>query len=248
MRYLPHTDEDRQAMLKSIGADTVEDLYCDVPDKALLSEPVDLPTYAGEMDVEKTFSNFATKNLSPGCAPTFLGAGAYRHHVPSSVDYMIQRGEFLTAYTPYQPEVSQGTLQYLYEFQTQVAMLTGMEVSNASMYDGATATAEAVLMAGRATRRNRAVLAGGLHPHYFDVTKTSAKFLDIELVHPDSDPTHPAKPESVIDLIDDQTSCVVVQTPDVFGRIIDLRPIAEAAHEKGALLVAVTTEVVSLGL
>ncbi|MCW8914908.1 MAG: aminomethyl-transferring glycine dehydrogenase subunit GcvPA [Magnetovibrio sp.] len=248
MRYLPHTPEDRQAMLKSIGAKAVEDMYCDVPSQALLENPVDLPSYIGEMEVEKTFTDFATKNLAPSCAPTFLGAGAYRHHVPSTVDYMVQRGEFLTAYTPYQPEVSQGTLQYLYEFQTQVALMTGMEVSNASMYDGATSTAEAVMMACRATRKNRAVLAGGLHPHYFDVTATSAHSLDIELVHPDSDPTRPAEPASVNDLIDDKTACVVVQTPDVFGRIIDLRPIAEAAHAKGALLVAVTTEIISLGL
>lgn len=248
MRYLPHTDDDRKDMLDAIGASAVEDMYCDVPQQALLANPVDLPTFAGEMDVERSFVALAAKNLSPSSAPSFLGAGAYRHHVPATVDYMVQRGEFLTAYTPYQPEVSQGTLQYLYEFQTQVALMTGMEVANASMYDGATSTAEAVLMAGRATRRNRAVLAGGLHPHYFDVTKTSAHFLNIELVQPDSDPTRPADPSSVIDLIDDQTSCVVVQSPDMFGRIIDLKPIAEAAHAKGALLVAVTTEVISLGL
>jgi len=248
MRYLPHTEDDRQQMLSAIGAETVEDLFCDVPKEALLSDPVDLPAHAGEMEVEKTLTDMAIKNLSPSCTPSFLGAGAYRHHVPATVDYLIQRGEFLTAYTPYQPEVSQGTLQYLYEFQTQVALMTGMEVANASMYDGATATAEAVLMACRATRKYRAVLAGGLHPHYFDVTQTSAKSLDIELVHPDSDPTRAAAPESVTDLIDDQTACVVVQSPDVFGRIIDLRPIAEAAHEKGVLVVAVTTEIVSLGL
>ncbi len=248
MRYLPHTENDRRAMLAAIDAERVEDMYCDVPKAALLSQPVDLPGHAGEMEVEQTIAAMAAKNLSPSSAPCFLGAGAYRHHVPASVDYLIQRGEFLTAYTPYQPEVSQGTLQYLYEFQTQVALMTGMEVANASMYDGATATAEAVMMACRATRKNRAVLAGGIHPHYFDVTKTSAHSLNIELVHPDSDPTRPADPASVTDLIDEQTSCVVVQSPDMFGRIIDLAPIAEAAHAKGALLVAVTTEVVSLGL
>jgi len=248
MRYLPHTEKDRKAMLEAIGASTVEDMFCDVPAQALLDEPVDLPSFVGEMEVERTFADFAAKNLSPSSAPSFLGAGAYRHHVPATVDYLVQRGEFLTAYTPYQPEVSQGTLQYLYEFQTQVALMTGMEVANASMYDGATATAEAVMMAVRATRRHRAVLAGGLHPHYFDVTKTSAHSLNIDLVHPDSDPTRPADPASVIDLIDEQTACVVVQSPDMFGRVIDLRPIAEAAHARGALVVAVTTEVVSLGL
>lgn len=248
MRYLPLTPKDRQAMLTALDADKVEDLYVDVPAEAMLAGPVDLPAHAGELEVEGIFKSLAAKNLSPARAPCFLGGGAYRHHVPAAVDHLVQRGEFLTAYTPYQPEVSQGTLQYLYEFQTQVALLTGMEVANASMYDGATACAEAVLMAGRATRRNRAVLAGGLHPHYFDVTKTSAHFLGLELAHPDSDPTRAADPASVIDLIDEKTSCVVVQTPDMFGRVINLRPIAEAAHEKGALLVAVTTEVLSWGL
>ena len=248
MRYLPHTQSDRDEMLAAIGAKSAEDMYCDVPKKALLDKPVDLPTHKGEMEVEKIFAALAAKNLSPSSAPCFLGAGAYRHHVPSTVDYMVQRGEFLTAYTPYQPEVSQGTLQYLFEFQTQVALLTGMEVANASMYDGATACAEAVLMASRVTRKNRAVLAGGLHPHYRDVTGTSAHSLNIELVGPDSDPSRAAAPASVIDLIDDNTACVVVQSPDLFGRVIDLKPIAEAAHAKGALMVAVVTEVVSLGL
>ena len=248
MRYLPLTDEDRSQMLAAIGASSTQDLYQDVPDKALLKAPIDLPFHGGEMDVEKTISDLAAKNLSPSSAPCFLGAGAYRHHVPATVDYLIQRGEFLTAYTPYQPEVSQGTLQYLYEFQTQVALLTGMDVANASMYDGATACAEAVLMASRATRKKRAVLAGGLHPHYVSVTATSAQHLGIELVAPDADPTHAALASSVTDLIDEQTSCVVVQSPDLFGRIVDLQPIAEAAHAVGALLIAVTTEVISLGL
>lgn len=248
MRYLPLTDDNRAEMLEAIGAKSAEDMYCDVPVEALLKAPIDLPMHAGEMDVEKTISALAAKNLSPSSHPSFLGAGAYRHHVPATVDYLIQRGEFLTAYTPYQPEVSQGTLQYLYEFQTQVALLTGMDVANASMYDGATACAEAVLMASRVTRKHRAVLAGGLHPHYRDVTTNSTRLLDIELVGPDSDPCRAALASSVIDLIDDKTSCVVVQSPDLFGRIIDLEPIAEAAHAKGALLIAVTTEVISLGL
>ncbi|MBF0248587.1 MAG: aminomethyl-transferring glycine dehydrogenase subunit GcvPA [Alphaproteobacteria bacterium] len=248
MRYLPLTDVDRAKMRAVIGIETDADLYADVPRSALLSQPVDLPGPQGEMEVERAIAALAAKNLSSAKAPSFLGAGAYRHHIPATVDAMIQRGEFLTAYTPYQPEISQGTLQMLFEFQTQVAMLTGMEVANASMYDGATACAEAVLMAGRVTRRHRAVLAGGLHPHYRDVTATSAHFIGFDLVGPDSDPSHPAFAASVIDLIDDNTACVVVQTPDVFGRIIDLRPIAEAAHARGALLVAVTTEILSLGL
>ena len=248
MRYLPLTDADRAEMFSAIGAKSAVDMYCDVPAQALLADPVDLPSHKNEMEVETFFAGLAAKNVSPAAVPSFLGAGAYRHHIPATVDHMIQRGEFLTAYTPYQPEVSQGTLQYLYEFQTQVALLTGMEVANASMYDGATSCSEAVLMATRVTRKHRAVLAGGLHPHYRDVTATSAHSLNIELVGPDADPGRAADPASVIDLIDDTTSCVVVQSPDLFGRIIDLKPIAEAAHAKGALLVAVTTEVISLGL
>ena len=247
MRYLPLTNDDREEMLSSIGVADMDGLFADVPDKALLKALVDLPPHMGEMEVEKIMGAMAAKNLSPSTSPCFLGGGAYRHHIPATVDYMIQRGEFLTAYTPYQPEVSQGTLQVLFEFQTQVSMLTGMEVANASMYDGATSTAEAVMMANRVTRRSRAVLAGGLHPHYLEVTKTHAKFLDFEVVSPtpkvDGNDT-----DELISLIDDKTSCVVVQTPDVFGNLHDLTKIAEAAHEKGALLVAVNTEIISLGL
>ena len=245
MRYLPLTDTDRTIMLAAIGAASIDDLYVDVPASAVLKTPLDLPDHMGEMAVERAFQAMASKNLSPGAVPSFLGAGAYRHHIPSSADYLIQRGEFLTAYTPYQPEVSQGTLQMLFEFQTQVALLTGMDVANASMYDGSTATAEAVMMANRVTRRNRAVLSGALHPHYRDVTETHARFLGFEVVGGE---TTPDKAEDLIPLITDETSCVVVQTPDVFGRVIDLRPIAKAAEENGALLIAVTTEAVSFGL
>lgn len=245
MRYLPLTEADRAAMLDTIGVASTDDLYCDVPDAARLDGLIDLPAHAGEQVVERTIKAMAAKNLSPSEVPSFLGAGAYRHHVPASVDYLIQRGEYLTAYTPYQPEVSQGTLQVLFEFQTQVAMLTGMEVANASMYDGATSTAEAMLMAARITRKRKAVMSGGVHPHYREVTQTHAKFLDDEIVVGDAGPEGE---EDLISLIDDKTACVIVQSPDVYGRIRDLRPIAEAAHAKGALLVAVTTEIISLGL
>ncbi len=247
MRYLPLTEGNRQEMLAAIGANSVDDLYCDVPESARLSQPLDLPNHQGEFDVERTVQAMADKNLSPAQAPSFLGGGAYRHHVPAAVDYLIQRGEFLTAYTPYQPEVSQGTLQYLFEFQTQVAMLTGMDVANASMYDGATATAEAVMMANRATRRKKAVICGGLHPHYRAVIDTHARFLNFEVTGTKAAPSG-IDNEALMASIDDQTSCLVVQNPDVFGNLRDLSPLAEACHEKGALLIAVVTEVVSLGL
>ena len=159
MRYLPLTPDDRSAMLAAIGARSIDDLFVDVPKAAHRDGFVDLPRVAGELEVERTLGAMAAKNASAGSVPFFCGAGAYKHHVPATVDHVIQRSEFLTSYTPYQPEIAQGTLQYLYEFQTQVANLTGMPVANASLYDGSTAMAEGVLMATRVTRRNKAVIS-----------------------------------------------------------------------------------------
>src|SRR5436305_8760316 len=167
MRYLPLTPDDRAAMLAKIGAPSVDALFRDVPQSAVVGRGAfDLPDTQGELEVERALSRMAARNVAAGSVPFFCGAGAYRHHIPAAVDHLIQRSEFLTSYTPYQPEIAQGTLQYLFEFQTQVALLTGMEVANASLYDGSTATAEAVLMAQRVTRRPKAVLSGGLHPQY----------------------------------------------------------------------------------
>ncbi|WP_297024005.1 aminomethyl-transferring glycine dehydrogenase subunit GcvPA, partial [Thalassospira sp.] len=247
MRYLPLTRADRAAMLDTIGASSVDELYGDVPEGALLDAPVDLPSHLGEMQVERDMLALAGKNMGASSVPSFLGAGAYRHHVPATVDYVIQRGEFLTAYTPYQPEIAQGTLQYLFEFQTQVASITGMDVANASMWDGATSCAEAVLMACRATRRKKAVLSGGLHPHYREVTETYCQYSDTEVAGRDGHPEHQATAEELNDLIDDQTACVVVQYPDVFGRIQDHTQLADLCHAKGALLVVVFTEAVAFG-
>jgi glycine dehydrogenase subunit 1 len=244
MRYLPHTEADRRAMLQAIGAPSVESLFRDVPEAMRLKAAVDLPAHQGEQEVERAIAGFAARNIGTSAAPSFLGAGAYRHHVPAAVDHLIQRGEFLTSYTPYQPEVSQGTLQYLFEFQTQVALLTGMEVANASMYDGASAAAEAVVMANRVTRRARAVVSGNLHPHYREVIATGARALGFAV---DFAPPDPEGREDLARRIDDKTSCVVVQNPGFFGQVRDLSRLAEAAHAKGALLIAVVTEVVSLG-
>jgi len=245
MRYLPLTETDRSEMLGVIGAKSVDELFRDVPERARLAGLVDLPRRQGEMEVDRALSKMAARNVSAGSVPFFVGAGAYRHHVPASVDHLIQRSEFLTSYTPYQPEITQGTLQYLFEFQTQVAMITGMDVANASMYDGSTGCGEAVLMAHRVTKRKKAVLSGTLHPQYAEVVKNLSDFADYELDV--MQPALPGRPEDIAAHIADDTSCVVVQSPGFFGELVDLRPIAEAAHAKGALLIAVVPEIVSLG-
>ncbi len=245
MRYLPLSDADREAMFARIGVEGIDDLFADVPKAAWREGLADLPLAKSELEVERLLSRMAGKNVSAGSVPFFVGAGAYRHHVPATVDHLIQRSEFLTSYTPYQPEVTQGTLQVLFEFQTQVAELTGMEVANASMYDGSTGTGEAVLMAHRLTRREKAVLAGNLHPQYRAVVENLAHMGGHEVV---ALPPVPVGEDGVLSVIDDTTSCVVVQTPDVFGHLVDLGPIAEKAHAHGALLIAVFTEAVSLGL
>src|SRR6478609_1305122 len=242
MRYLPHSEHERAEMLATIGAATAADLFSRVPPSALLSEPVDLPSHSPEFLVEAHMKALAGRNHAAGDGPFFIGAGAYRHHVPASVDHLIQRSEWLTAYTPYQPEVSQGTLQMLFEFQTQVAHLTGMDVANASMYDGSTATAEAVLMARRLTRKDKIILSGGLHPHYRDVVHT---YLDNseDLIRLSASPEGQG---DILDRIDDDTAAIVIQTPDFFGHLRDVEKAAEAVHAKGGLLIVVVTEVVSL--
>ncbi|HEX7856601.1 MAG TPA: aminomethyl-transferring glycine dehydrogenase subunit GcvPA [Sphingobium sp.] len=248
MRYLPLSDADRQEMLAVIGAPSVEALFSDVPGAALLDGPVPgLPAHASEMAVQRHMAKLAGQNMAAGSVPFFLGAGAYKHHIPSSVDHLIQRGEFLTAYTPYQPEIAQGTLQVLFEFQTQVARLYGMDVANASMYDGSTACWEAIGMARRVTKRGKALLSSGLHPHYVSVADTMAKFTGDALVHQAPSLAAATDTDALIATIDRDTSCVVVQYPDILGRITDLAPIAEAAHAAGALLIAVVTEPLALG-
>jgi glycine dehydrogenase subunit 1 len=249
MRYLPLSDADRSAMLAVIGAGSVEELFRDVPEAARLKDGIQgLPNHASELSVERQLTAMARKNLVAGEAPFFLGCGAYRHHVPASVDHIIQRGEFLTSYTPYQPEIAQGTLQVLFEFQTQVARLYGCEVANASMYDGSTACWEAIGMARRITRRSKAILSSGLHPHYVSVANTMARFTGDKLDTALPELGAATDAERLIARIDGETSAVVVQYPDILGRIADLSPIAEAAHAVGALLIAVVTEPVALGL
>ena len=251
MRYLPLTQPDREAMLAVIGAADIDALFVDVPVSARLSGPIaGLPMHAPEQTVERTLGAMAAKNMSAGTVPFFVGGGAYKHHVPATVDHIIQRGEFLTAYTPYQPEIAQGTLQVLFEFQTQVARLLGMDVANASMYDGSTAMTEAVFMARRVTRRAKALVSAGVHPHYVNVLKTLTQFTD-DVVEAGEPVLTVGKPgddlAALIAGIDGDTSCVVVQNPNIFGHIADLTPLADACHKAGTLLVVVVTEVVSLG-
>ena len=246
MRYLPLTADDRAEMLRTIGAKSVDDFYGDVPASARLKGPVPgLPDHQGELEVERHMTKLAKKNRAASDGPFFVGCGAYKHHIPASVDHIIQRSEFLTSYTPYQPEIAQGTLQAMFEFQTQVAALTGMEVANASMYDGSTACAEAAVMACRVTKRSTIVMSGGLHPHYADTTRTLCEAAGLKVIQ-----LAPAV-DGELELskhVGDDVACVIGQSPNVFGTVTDLTPVGEAAHAKGALLVTVFTEVVSLGL
>ncbi|MBU2606367.1 MAG: aminomethyl-transferring glycine dehydrogenase subunit GcvPA [Alphaproteobacteria bacterium] len=246
MRYLPLTDDDRKAMLDVIGAKSVDDFYADVPESARLGGKVaGLPDHQGELAVERHLSKLAAKNRSASSGPFFVGCGAYKHHIPASVDMVIQRSEFLTTYTPYQPEIAQGTLQSLFEFQTQVAALTAMDVANASMYDGSTACAEAAVMACRVTRRKKVVLSGGLHPHYAAATKLLCEAQGLDVVHlavaVDGE-------MALADAVDEETACVIGQSPNIFGTVTDMSGVADAAHGKGALFVSVFTEAVALGL
>jgi glycine dehydrogenase subunit 1 len=245
MRYLPINENDRSDMLARIGVSDVDALFADIPEDKRLKQALDLPLRKSEMEVERLLSGLAAKNVAAGSVPLFVGAGAYRHHVPASVDHLIQRSEFLTSYTPYQPEIAQGTLQAIFEFQTQVAALMAMEVANASMYDGSTATAEAVAMAHRITKRRKALLSGGLHPQYAEVVRTFAQMSGDEVM---TLPPDVLAAENLGALIDEDLSCVVVQSPDVFGNLRDLSETAALCQAKGALLIAVFTEVVSLGL
>src|SRR5262249_38076865 len=209
---------DWSRMVAAVADDSLDGLYSDVPESRSLSGPVDLRRAMGEIEVERLMSRMAAKNVAAGSVPFFIGGGVYRHHIPAAVDHLIQRGEFLTSYTPYQPEISQGTLQYLFEFQTQAAVLTRMEVANAALYDGATACVEAVMMAHRLARRHKAVLSGGIHPHYREVCETYARFVGFELAALD-----PAlgEAEDLTELVGPDISCVVVQNPDFFGEIRD---------------------------
>lgn len=235
MRYLPLTKENRKEMLSAIGAASVDDLYASVPKDIMSNSTYDLPDHKSEAEVESILASYANQNIPSSSVPSFLGAGCYFHHVPASVDYIIQRSEFLTAYTPYQPEIAQGTLKAIFQFQTIIANLTGQEVANASMYDGATATAEAALMSMRVKKgRNKILIAGNLNPQYEEVVKTYLRNFDVEVKHSDAP--------------DENTACVIQQSPDFYGSPQSLDSLRSKCDESGAMLVGVVSEIVSLGL
>lgn len=239
MRYLPQTNAARKEMMDTIGISNVDELFCQVPDKAFIDGKANVPDHKGELEVERIMQSYANQNVDALTNRFFLGAGVYFHHVPASVDYIIQRSEFLTAYTPYQPEIAQGTLQYLFEFQTMIAQITGQEVANASMYDGATSMAEAALMAMRVTRKNKVCLGNSIHPQYCEILGTYLKNNE------GSSSYEAAEDPSAIQ---DDTACVIIQSPDFFGKPHAYDAWRKACDEKGALLVVVINEIVSLGL
>ncbi|MGH9879911.1 MAG: aminomethyl-transferring glycine dehydrogenase subunit GcvPA, partial [Pyrinomonadaceae bacterium] len=247
MRYIPNSPEERAAMLHQIGLNSAEELFDSIPPDLRLSRDLKTPAALSEPELLSGFEELAARN--PGATrSSFLGAGAYSHYSPTIVDHVISRSEFFTAYTPYQPEISQGTLQVIFEFQTLVCQLTGMEVANASMYDGSTALAEAVLMAERVTRRSKVIACGAVHPEYLDVVRTYVQHAGIDLELVGCDPNTGQTSADLVQALDDKTAAIVVQSPNFFGCIEDVAALAEKAHADGALLIVAITESISLGL
>jgi glycine dehydrogenase subunit 1 len=234
-------------MLQTVGLDTAEDLFSSIPENLRLRGHLKVPAAISELDLLRGFEERAARN-SAARRPGFLGAGAYSHYSPTVVDHLIQRSEFFTAYTPYQPEISQGTLQAIFEFQTLVCQLTGMDVANASMYDGSTGLAEAVLMAERITRRKKVAVSSSVHPEYLEVANTYVQHYGIDLHQLGYDAQTGQISNDALGALDDQTAAVVVQSPNFFGCIEDVKAIADRAHAVGALLIVAVTEAISFGL
>src|SRR5436190_2285762 len=246
MRYIPNSQADRQQMLAEIGVDSTEQLFAGIPEKLRLRRFLDLPKALSESELLEYFRKRASKNETEPAA--FIGAGIYRHYIPIVIDALISRSEFYTAYTPYQAEIAQGTLQAIFEFQTFIAQLTGMEVANASLYDGSTALAEAVLMAQRVARRNRFLIAKSVHPEYRAVVATYARNLGIEIELIDYAESGRVNLERIGKLMDDTIAAVVIQSPNFFGTIEENAEIAELAHRHGALSIVNVCEAMSLGI
>jgi glycine dehydrogenase subunit 1 len=246
MRYLPKSPSDRDAMLKQIGVSSIGDLFQSIPAEYRLTGDLNIPPQMGEQEIVSLFRAAADRNAN-GYA-SFLGAGAYRHYRPVVIDALVQRGEFLTSYTPYQAEISQGTLQAIFEFQTMICELTGMEIANASMYDGSTGAAESVMMAARVTRRSHMVVAGTVHPEYREVLRTYAQHQGLTKHRVGYGADGRVDMKALDAAISDQTACVLIQSPNFFGVVEDVAAIAELAHSKGALLIVSIAEALSLGI
>ncbi len=245
MRYIPNSPEERQEMLATIGLENAGELFRSIPADVQLGRPLNVTDPLAEPEVIAAMEEMAARNTA-ATKPSFLGAGVYSHYSPTIVDHLIQRSEFFTSYTPYQPEISQGTLQYIFEFQTLICQLTGMEVANASMYDGSTAMAEAYVMAQRVTRRDKIVVATSVHPEYREVARTYTQHGDADIIEvPFDEATGRLTDTSALD---DKTAALVVQSPNFFGCIDDLKSLADAAHAVGALFIVVVTEAISFGL
>jgi glycine dehydrogenase subunit 1 len=245
MRYIPNSPEEREEMLATVGLANAAELFRSIPAEVQLGRKLDITDPLAESEVIAEMERMAARNTA-ATKPSFLGAGVYSHFSPTIVDHLIQRSEFFTSYTPYQPEISQGTLQYIFEFQTLVCQLTGMEVANASMYDGSTAMAEAYLMARRVTRRDKIVVAETVHPEYREVARTYSQHSDSEIVTASCD--HESGRVGDLSALDDKTAALVVQSPNFFGCIEDLKTLADKAHAVGSLFVVVVTEAISFGL
>ncbi|HEX5886195.1 MAG TPA: aminomethyl-transferring glycine dehydrogenase subunit GcvPA, partial [Pyrinomonadaceae bacterium] len=247
MRYIPNSPEERIEMLEAIGLRSPEDLFDSIPQDLRLQRPLNTPAALSEIELLERFEQMAARNPAARRV-SFMGGGAYSHYIPTIVDHLLSRSEFFTAYTPYQPEISQGTLQTIFEFQTLVCQLTGLEVANASMYDGSTALAEAVLMAERVTKRSKAIASTAAHPQYLEVVRTYVQHAGIHLEVVPFDERTGQSWKLLAEAVDNETAALVVQSPNFFGCIEDVSALADAAHAKGALLVVVITEAMSLGL
>jgi glycine dehydrogenase subunit 1 len=247
LRYIPNSPEERIEMLEAIGLGSAEELFDSIPEDLRLKRPLNTPAALSEIELLDRFDQMGARNAGARRI-SFMGGGAYSHYIPTIVDHILTRSEFFTAYTPYQPEISQGTLQVIFEFQTLVCQLTGMEVANASMYDGSTALAEAVLMAERVTKRAKVVASTATHPQYLEVVRTYVQHAGIHLELVPFDERTGQSWRALAEAIDGETAALVVQSPNFFGCIEDLAALADAAHAKGALLVVAITEAMSLGL
>lgn len=247
MSYLSLSDQDKKEMLARMGVASVDDLFCCIPEEVRLKRPLDLPAAQSEIELVRTIEAIGRKNAGTGLL-SFLGGGAYEHFIPTVVDYLSSRGEFVSPYTPYQPEVSQGSLQVIFEFQTLICQLTGLDIANASLYEGGTAVAEAVLIAQRVTGRNKVVLARSLHPQFREVVRTYIKNLGVEAVEVPFGPDGRIDGAALTKVLDDKTAAVVYQSPNFFGVVEDVKALSDAAHAVKAMSVDIVAEAVSLGL